>query len=216
MQAELNDVYYILLCLVLGQTSGTTASEAIFQQPRSENMPQLSKSSYVTLNHTIMIVLSCYLMLSIDAASLSNMHAAILRLPPPSSLNVCFLRRQHFLLTVAWCCESCNYIGCHGQNTNLPLHALKQIEILIDVAKAKLIARRDVQYLAALTNHWAWNAHEIFVLTFGRGCILRSFLILLCFPCGRSFVAMPVYRIKPSSFLSASLPLPYVGPTSSL
>ena len=44
------------------------------------------------------------------------------------------------------------YIGCHGQNTNLPLHALKQIEILIDVAKAKLIARRDVQYLAALTN----------------------------------------------------------------
>lgn len=140
-------------------------------------MPQLSKSSYVTLNHTIMIVLSCYLMLSIDAASLSNMHAAILRLPPPSSLNVCFLRRQHFLLTVAWCCESCTLDVMDKIHANLPLHALKQIEILIDVAKAKLIARRDVQYLAALTNQCVgMRTRSLFwLLVVGAFCVPSSF-----------------------------------------
>ena len=92
------------------------------------------------------------------------------------------------------------YIGCHGQNTNLTLHALKQIEILIDVAKAKLIARRDVQYLAALTHQCGSECAQDLCFDFWS-CILRSFLILLCFPCRRSFVAMPVYRIKYQAFL---------------
>lgn len=69
------------------------------------------------------------------------------------------------------------YIGCHGQNTNLPLHALKQIEILIDVAKAKLIARRDVQYLAALTNQCVgMRTRSLFwLLVVGAFCVPSSF-----------------------------------------
>ncbi len=228
------------VCHVLRQTSGATASEAIFQQPRKELChvnPHTVLEVFVyyvfffnlvtPLSHWIipwfiMIVLSCYVMLSIDVATLSNMHAAILRLPPPSSLNVCFLQRQQFLLTVARCYESCTLevmiVMDHGQNTSLTLHVLTQIKILIDVAKAKLIARRDVQYLAALTNQCGLECARFVCFEFWS-YILRSFFIILCFLfwCGTSSVAMPVCRIKPSSFLVASLPLPSsVGPTSSL